>query len=164
MQNFHRVAKALKSHQASYNDFPLCTAVILAQWAKESDWGRSKLAMLANNFAGLKMRPELRGLAKPFKYTDWENQTDPYCAVDSPEDFPGLYFVFIRRQVYWGIESCQDPESFINHLAIKGFCASTPEIKRQDYADNDSYRAAVAQAYARSVLKLADSDSIKSLI
>jgi len=164
VHNFERVTAALKNHQAKYNDFPLCTAVILAQWAKESNWGKSKLAVLANNFAGLKMRPELRGLAKPFTYSDWQNKTDPYCAVDSPEDFPGLYFVFIRRQVYFGIDSCQDPESFINHLANKGFCASTPEIKGQDYSDNDSYRAAVAQAYANSVLKLANSEEIKKLI
>lgn len=108
---------------------------IASQWALESGWGKSKLAMSHNNFGGMKYRKELSHLCDPVVYTDWEGQEALYCALADPEDYYEVYFAFIGRQRYKGVEEhLGSPRAFLEHLYNCGYVGSMPGGKEK-YVD-----------------------------
>jgi len=74
-------------------DFPALRDITFAQWAHESDFGRSELATKYSNFGGMKWLSAMAPLAKPVPYRP---SHDPdgrdYCGFDSFENFIAGYF------------------------------------------------------------------------
>lgn len=80
-------------------DYPQLKAVTLAQWALESGWGTSDLAVKHYNFGGLKYRPEMAAYAGKVLY-----KGEDYCKFASLEKFLQGYWAFLRRSPYAGWE------------------------------------------------------------
>lgn len=100
---------------------PALRAITLAQWALESGWGTSRLATEHANFAGLKWRPEMEGLAKPVQYQAHDG-LDTYCAFASVAAFIAGYWRFVNRSPYKGWQVfASDPEGYIRFLHGRGY-------------------------------------------
>jgi uncharacterized FlgJ-related protein len=97
-------------------EFPHLKEVSIAQWALESDYGRSELAQKYLNFAGMKWRSEMRGLATPVHYNAHDG-AGIYCQFASLDDFIAGYWAFLERSPYrgWRMNSAT-PEDFINFI------------------------------------------------
>ena len=131
-------------------EFANVLTAIAAQWALESGWGKSKLAMSHNNFGGMKYRSELSHLCDPVVYTDWEGEECLYCALADPEDYYEVYFAFISRQRYHGIEDhLGSPEAFLEHLYARGYVGSMPGGK-------DKYVSTILNIMARLPKEISD--------
>jgi N-acetylmuramoyl-L-alanine amidase len=69
-------------------EFPHLRAITYAQWALESEFGRSELARRHRNFAGMKWVPDMRKFAREVVYNP---QHDPdgrtYCGFDDLDRF-----------------------------------------------------------------------------
>jgi len=133
---------------------------IAAQWVLESGYGGSKLAMIANNFAGLKWRKELdpAGIFK-FKYSDWAGENDTYFLCSSPADFADLYFRFIERPVYDGISI--EPGEIIFDLAYRGFVGRLSGYEAPDFQDK---RYHIAREYRRRVEEILKSKKFNDFL
>lgn len=111
-------------------EYPNLKPVTLAQWILESGWGKSELAKLHNNFAGLKWRGDLdvKG-AMSVEYVANDGQ-DLYAKLPSMEKFVEYYWSFLDRDVYSGWrEHANDPRDFIQHLLDSGYTSG------QEYVD-----------------------------
>ena len=104
---------------------PALRAVSLAQWVLESGRGTSRLAREHGNFAGLKWRPDMQGIATPVQYAAHDG-VDTYCAFSSVEAFIAGYWRFIGRATYQGWQDfAQDPPGYVAFLKSRGY-ASDP--------------------------------------
>lgn len=72
-------------------------AATVAQWALESDWGRSALAAAHYNFAGMKWQDEMTGLAVSADYRRPLGGTAPYCRFLALDDFVKGYWGRLER-------------------------------------------------------------------
>ncbi len=107
---------------------PGLKAVTLAQWALESGWGTSELAVKHFNFGGLKWRKEMEPYATEVSYEAHDGLAG-YCAFADIDAFLKGYWAFIGRKVYDGWEAhAGDPETFIRFIGEK-YCP------QPDYAD-----------------------------
>jgi flagellum-specific peptidoglycan hydrolase FlgJ len=105
--------------------------VVIAQWALESDFGKSELAEKYNNYAGLKWRPKrLKNVsAYPISYKAHDG-TDRYCAFEELIDFVLGYVDFIRYGPYdWNNIPMDDQRKYLQHLNDHGYSGV------KDYAD-----------------------------
>lgn len=97
--------------------------VTLAQWALESGWGESDLAVEHNNFAGLKWRPRRVGDIATKVVYEAHDGVDEYCKFSTIRDFITGYWNFIDRGPYDGWrEHLTDSEGYIRHLVECGYC------------------------------------------
>jgi hypothetical protein len=76
---------------------PHLKAATIAQWALESDWGRSALAAAHYNFAGMKWQEAMSGLAVSADYRRPLGGTAPYCRFLTLEDFVKGYWGRLER-------------------------------------------------------------------
>lgn len=124
-QNYIKAVKAL--YTRADNRYRKVLRAIAGQWALESGWGKSKLAESHSNFGGMKYRRELSDLCDAVLYTDWEGKEDLYCALADPEDYCELYFRFINRPRYKGINGkLGSDKEFLEHLYDRGYVGSMP--------------------------------------
>lgn len=94
---------------------------MFSQCILESARGTSKLAKEHLNYAGLKYRKELEGLAEPVDYNAHDG-VDTYCEFKSDEDFVAGYWAFIGRSPYAGWEEHTDsPEAYLSFIKSKGY-------------------------------------------
>jgi hypothetical protein len=112
--------EGFKSLVTSYRDmqieFPNLKAITIAQWINESGRGDSNLARNHNNYAGLKWRDEMQGIATPVVYAAHDG-TERYCAFASNEDFVVGYWRFLDRAPYAGWrDHTGTPEEFIGFI------------------------------------------------
>lgn len=97
-------------------EFPILKAITVAQWIHESGRGSSKLAKDHNNYAGLKWRKEMKGIATQVIYHAHDG-TEPYCAFASPPDFVTGYWRFLDRAPYKGWrEHANSGDTFIRFI------------------------------------------------
>jgi hypothetical protein len=104
--------------------------VTLAQWALESNFGKSALSLDHLNFGGLKFRARInqdRHLADPVDY-EAHDGWDTYCKFASHQDFIDGYWAFIDNgPMYDGWRQyAEDPSGYIGHLQRGGY-AQDPE-------------------------------------
>lgn len=109
--NFRLLATEYADHPI---EFPHLKAVTLAQWAKESGWGTSRLAAQYLNYAGAKWREYMRDYATPIMYAAHDGKTR-YCEFRSHAHFIDGYWA--RLDIEPAYEGWRDhtetPESFI---------------------------------------------------
>ena len=97
----------------------------LAQWALESNFGKSALSRDQLNFGGLKFRARInkdRHLADPVDY-EAHDGWDTYCKFASHQDFIEGYWAFIDNgPMYdgWRLYA-EDPSGYIGHLQRGGY-------------------------------------------
>jgi len=130
---------------------------ILAQWALESNWGKSKLAQHHKNFGGVKYRESLvgQGFYTFTEYEDWEGKKDRYFSLESEEEWVRLYFAFINRSIYNGWKNHQDSGSaYMKFIALKGYCGSMAGFSPDE----------VPNAYASKIEAIIAGDKFKELI
>lgn len=116
MQASQRLRELAEIYRSKEIEFPHLKPVTLASWILESGWGNSCLAALHNNFAGMKYREAMSGLAQKVKY-EAHDGVDFYCSFSSLEDFIDGYWAFLQRSPYNGWRSRADGhESFIEFV------------------------------------------------
>jgi len=89
---------------------------LIAQWALETGWGVSSLAVNDFNFGGMKWRTEMKGYAKPKEYMAHDG-LDNYCSFDNIQAFITGYFRFLDRTPYEGWRQTKTAKSFRSHIA-----------------------------------------------
>lgn len=110
--------------------------VCMAQAILESARGTSELAISANNFFGMKHRPELEGIAfGTYTYTDKKGDRDPYSAFATPVKSVEGYRAFINRSPYKGWQNhLSTPEAYIRFIFACGYTVP-PEKGEKPYDD-----------------------------
>lgn len=84
---------ALVDHYAGIDlPFPALKPVTIAQWALESNWGRSTLAQSHYNFAGIEWSDEMSGFAAPVAYVRSDGSNGSYCRFLRPQEFVNGYW------------------------------------------------------------------------
>lgn len=100
---------------------PTLRTALMAQCILESNRGTSRLAVDHNNYAGIKWRKEMEGLATKVSYGAHDG-IDDYCAFVSPSAFVRGYWAFIGRSVYDGwLNHADDPAGYIAFLKSRGY-------------------------------------------
>lgn len=103
----------------------------MAQFILESGRGTSRLSYQGLNFAGLKYRKELSGIARElFIQAPSEKEPQVFCAFPTVEAFIKGYWLFIGRSVYDGWKECKTAEEFIRHLAERGYAADSGYVDK----------------------------------
>lgn len=129
---------------AHYLRFPLphpgLRSITLAQWAHESRWGSSALALLHYNFGGLNYRPRMRRHALPVRYTSSDGP-GTYCHFRDIDSFIAGYWQFVGHKRYSGWEGfAERPVDYIRFLATSGYAAD-PEYVDKVLAQHDKVLA-----------------------
>jgi N-acetylmuramoyl-L-alanine amidase len=98
--------------------YPHLKGITLAQWALESGWGLSDLAMRDNNFAGMKWRKQMDPWGRPVLYKDWRDIEDAYVHFCDKAAFIQAYWArFDLISAYGGWqEKAHSPEAFIDFI------------------------------------------------
>lgn len=117
---FKQLAKVYAQKDISFLRLKVVT---LAQWALESGWGTSDLAMKHFNFGGLKWRPEMKQYATKVRY-EAHDGWDDYCKFATIEKFIEGYWGFLERDPYEGWKehtgTAQDFMGFIAPIYCPG--------------------------------------------
>lgn len=100
--------------------------ITLAQWVEESNWGKSELARLHCNYAGMKA---ISGVARviaeaPATKVVYQahDGSDIYLRFAAISNFIKGYWLFVERTPYAGWrEVAHEPAAFIRHLASHGW-------------------------------------------
>lgn len=113
---------------------PGLKVVTLAQWALESNFGKSALATDHKNFGGLKFRARINEnhpYATPVDY-EAHDGLDTYCAFASLQDFILGYWEFINNGgIYSGWEDfADDPSGYIAHLHGNGYAGDPKYVSK----------------------------------
>lgn len=119
--------------EISSANLQLLKQTTLAQWLLESGRATSKLAIEANNFAGLKWRdPDMKGFAEPLTIKVPSETTEVvFCKFTSIEGFIAGYWRFLSRSPYKGLEGYTNtPESFIGFLKSKGYSTDPGYVEK----------------------------------
>lgn len=112
---------------------------IIAQGILESNKGRSELAINANNFLGLKYRPDRCPTAYDvyYKVGSEQNADGTYtssamkwCKFKNMEDCIIGYFDFINNSRYSKLKGVTDPETYLKLIKAAGYATSL------NYVDN----------------------------
>ena len=171
-------------HHCARHLFP----VVAAWWMFESNYGRSKLALEFNNFAGLKKRADVfKYLHYSYHdcfdtenqtYKDWDNRRDEYIRLIDPGAFHAVFFAFLSRTPYQGHGNSvvtamfsNNPLALLAWAAECGFCGSisgvsktAPEFQGDGYTREGAYRRAVHYEYVRRVLDVMRGERYKEII
>lgn len=111
--------------------------VTLAQWALESNFGKSDLAKKHNNYAGLKFRARVNKgrendpLAFPVDY-EAHDGLDTYCMFTSMPNFIIGYWAFVANgSMYDGWEDfADDPGGYVQHLHDNGYAGDPDYVSK----------------------------------
>jgi uncharacterized FlgJ-related protein len=118
-------------------EYPALKGIVAAQWALESGWGKSRLAVEHKNFGGLKWRPYMAECnAVPVRHKAWDGG-DTYARFTSASDFIDAYWRrFDEISVYdgWTAAAEDGPEAFIRFIA-RHYLAGNPRT-REIYVKN----------------------------
>ena len=103
--------------------------LLLSQTALESGWGKSGLAMNANNFAGVKAKP-----GQPFVEADSAEgygpnrkmQKSKFVAYESPSAFFDQWPEFLKAKRYQEAIKQKDPESYARFMGKAGYFTENP--------------------------------------
>lgn len=106
--------------------------VSLAQWLLESARATSKLAVDAQNFAGLKWRDEMTPFANLINIQVPSEPTKmDFCQFQNLDKFLRGYWKFLTRSPYKGLENnTNTPENFIGFIQSKGFATDIGYINK----------------------------------
>ncbi|ESR22732.1 N-acetylmuramoyl-L-alanine amidase [Lutibaculum baratangense] len=97
-------------------EFPNVRPASVAQFILESGRGSSLLAREHRNFAGMKWRPEMAGVATK-KLVIAPSETADFCSFESLEKFAEGYWIFLNRAPYEGWKAhADDPYDFIGFV------------------------------------------------
>ena len=108
----------LSSRSAKAIEFPQLKGITFAQWALESGRGTSALARQHLNFAGMKWRWYMSGVATKVWY-EAHDGGEFYCKFATLEDFIAGYWLRLdRNEAYNGWRrKVGSPEGFFNFIA-----------------------------------------------
>lgn len=103
--------------------------LLLSQTALESGWGKSGLAMQANNFAGVKAKE-----GQPFVEAESAEGYGPnrrmersrFAAYDSPAAFFDQWPEFLKAKRYQEAIKQKDPESYARMMGKAGYFTENP--------------------------------------
>lgn len=114
---------------------------ICAQSLLESNFGKSYLAMNANNYCGMMWRNVFEGHKEfsPIKYTSPSDGIDTYylkCAY--PADFLIAYMLFIERSIYEGWEEKKTALEYISHLKACGYASDDNYVNKVSSLFNEA--------------------------
>lgn len=100
-------------------EYPNLKAVTLAMMILESGRGKSDLAKVHKNFAGLKYRKEMKNYAKKVRYGDGDGDNSWfYCKFDNHSRFIDGFWAFLDRKPYRGWrKKSYSSKAFINKIA-----------------------------------------------
>ncbi len=109
--------------------------ITLAQWAEESNWGKSELARLHFNYAGMKAISEVARVISEAPATKVVYQahdgSDIYLRFAAISNFIKGYWLFVERTPYAGWrEVAHEPAAFIRHLANHGWAQKAGYAER----------------------------------
>ncbi len=124
-------ASLQQAYAAAVIEFPHLKDISFSQWALESGTGTSQLAKRHLNFAGMKWRPFMSGIATKVWY-EAHDGGEFYCKFASLEDFIAGYWLRLdRHPSYRGWRSAAaTPEGFLNFIAdIWAPPAENPDYK-----------------------------------
>lgn len=171
---------ALRSLKRQY---PTLLEIIGAQWALESNYGKSPLAREAANYSGLGYRDLSAHLPKDVwervgkcEYTGQDGDTKDYLLLYKPADFPEVYMAFLSRPHYKIVETDPSvriyspkffdelPFHFMAHIASKGFCYWVKNVKRKDFETEEEYLRATFRQYLADVMICANSKKFRALL
>ncbi len=109
-------SRLLKLYNATSIEYPQLKAASVAQWIEESGWGRSELARVYNNFAGIKYRTELRDYARRVR-VKVSDGTHYFAHFFDLESFIAGYWANLERAPYQGWRAtATDPVAFIRFI------------------------------------------------
>jgi hypothetical protein len=98
--------------------------------ALESSRGTSKLAQKYRNFAGLKYRERMQGIAAPVDYTAHDGPAT-YCSFPDNASFIKGYWHFIEKGPYDGFAAfANDPAAYLTHIAGKGYAEDSNYVSK----------------------------------
>ncbi|KRR10019.1 hypothetical protein CQ12_06320 [Bradyrhizobium jicamae] len=123
-------------------EFPHLKDISFSQWALESGTGTSQLATRHLNFAGMKWRPFMSGIATKVWY-EAHDGGEFYCKFASLEDFIAGYWLRLdRHPSYRGWRgAAAAPERFLNFIAdIWAPPAENPNYKPKVMRLYDQFR------------------------
>jgi N-acetylmuramoyl-L-alanine amidase len=123
---FNELVKLYLATPIERNDLK---AITIAQWLLESGSGTSKLAMLHNNFAGLKWRFEMASYGGKVSY-EAHDGFDYYMSFVTLNQFITGYWRFINRHVYKGWKDCKTPEEFLRFIVKCGYCPNKNYVEK----------------------------------
>ncbi len=112
-KRFLKLISNFSNYESNYrNIYPAC----VAKFILESGRGSSKLAKKHRNFAGMKWRKELSGVASKV-LVNAPSETAYFCSFKTIDDFVTGYWLFLDRAPYEGWEEhTDDPEEFIDFV------------------------------------------------
>ena len=98
---------------------PALRLVSIAQWALESNWGRSDLAKIHFNFGGMEWSELLKDLAAPIDYRRGDGVVGKYCRFAALEAFCDTYWArFALDGRFADLPAhAASAEDFIRHIA-----------------------------------------------
>jgi hypothetical protein len=112
-------------------DYPRLRLITLAQWAIESHWATSELAIRHNNFGGIKYRDRMAAYGSPAHYVSRVDGPQNYCRFSNIKSFIRGYWHFIRTGPYRGWEEFgNEPLGFIGHLKKVGYAEAADYLPR----------------------------------
>ena len=112
-KDFKEMVETFLRHGSNYE---IVHAACIAQFILETGRGKSKLAKQHNNFAGMKWRKELSGVATKV-LVDAPSETAYFCSFETIHDFVEGYWIFLGRAPYDGWEDhTDDAEDFIDFV------------------------------------------------
>lgn len=116
----------------SNNFYPNLKWIVCSQWALESGWGHSALAVKHNNYAGLKWRDEMVNYATAVIYTSPSDREKTfYCKFSNPAHFILGYWKFMSRPVYAGLEEFRDnPEKYLEFIYKRGYAGDPKYVEK----------------------------------
>ncbi len=115
----HHFLALVEAYAAASVAHPGLKTVTTAQWALESDWGRSRLAEMHYNFAGIEWASTMAGLAAPVDYKKQDGTSAVYCRFLTLDDFIKGYWARLERDprfAGWQAET-GSPEAFLEFVA-----------------------------------------------
>lgn len=112
--------KLAETYRQSKIRYPHLKAITLAQWAVESGWGKSDLAKLHNNYAGMKWRKALSAFGAPVVYRAHDGTTR-YASFPTLEHFIEAYWRRLDDAVVyqgWHTAAKRGAVDFIHHIGF----------------------------------------------
>jgi flagellar protein FlgJ len=103
--------------------------LLLSQTALESGWGKSGLAMQANNFAGVKAKPGQPSVEAESAEGYGANrrmEKSKFAAYDSPSAFFDQWPEFLKSKRYQEAIKQKDPESYARMMGKAGYYTENP--------------------------------------
>lgn len=111
-------AELVETYRHTEVAYPALKEVSAAQWALESGWGTSSLAVNHLNYAGMKWRDSMYPYGKPVRYQAWDG-ADRYIHFREQGHFILAYwarFDLVSAYAGWRDAAEQGPLAFINKI------------------------------------------------